>query len=69
MDTRQQVIQKLRGLIARSRADGGVVSTSFLARTLLAEFPGADISREELESLVAMEAAKGGIAVSFDGPG
>jgi hypothetical protein len=67
MDTRQQVIEKLQGLIAASRADGGVVSTTHITKVLLAEFPDCGIPLEELESLVAKAAARGGVAVSIDG--
>jgi hypothetical protein len=68
-DSRQPVLEKLHSLIAASRANGGVVSTNALAKTLLTEFPECGFTPSELATLIAKEASKGGVAVSIDGPG
>jgi hypothetical protein len=63
----QEVLERLRAVLAASRADGGVVSTTHVSMVLLAEFPDCGINPDDLENLVAKEAARGGVAVSIDG--
>jgi hypothetical protein len=66
-DTYQRVLEKLHALVVSSRTDGGVISTGYISKVLLAEFPDCGISIGELETLVVKEAARGGIAVAIDG--
>jgi hypothetical protein len=63
----QQLLDRLHALIAGRRAERGVISTAYVGKLLLAEFPDCGISIDELENLVAQEAARGGVAVAIDG--
>ena len=66
-DTRKLITERLHSLIQRSQLNGGVVSTNTIARTLLSDFPDRKIPLAEIESMVALEAAKKGVAIAFDG--
>ena len=66
-DTRQLITERLRSLVDGSRLDGGVISTTAVAKILLSDFPDCKIPSTELESMVALEATRKGVAISFDG--
>ena len=66
-DTRQLIIERLRSLVQSNQLNGGIVSPNAITKILLSDFPDCKISPSVLESMVAQEATRNGVAISFDG--